>query len=307
MILTVTLNAALDITYHVDTLVPGATHRAQPAGSRAGGKGVNVSRVLRQLGHDTLVTGFAGGDPGRAIRADLAAAGIREELVEPGVPARRTVTVVSLRDGTATAFNEPGISPSIEDWTWFVGRYHELAARADVVVLSGSLPRGLPDHLYAQLIGATRTPTILDTSGQPLLEGVAARPRLVKPNADELAETTGEADPLTAARRLRERGADAVVASLGAAGLVAVTESGTWRATVPEPVHGNPTGAGDACVAALAAGIAAGASWPAMLADAVALSAAAVARPLAGDVDLAAYRRLAPAVTVEEVHAHADR
>ena len=129
---------------------------------------------------------------------------------------------------------------------------------------------------------------------------------MIKPNADELA-VTGLADPLAAARRLRERGAGAVVASRGADGLLAVTADGCWRAAAPEPVHGNPTGAGDACVAALAAGLAAGTPWPELLADAVALSAAAVACPLAGDVDLPTYRRLAPLVAVEELDADPDR
>jgi tagatose 6-phosphate kinase len=308
LILTVTLNAALDVTYRVPALVPGATHRAVRTGVRAGGKGVNVARVLHALGHDTVATGFAGG----AIRDDLAAAGIREAFVDPAIPDRRTVTVVSEQDGSATAFNEPGPRLSIEDWAWFTARYRELASRADVVVLSGSLPPGLPDHAYAQLLGATTTPTILDTSGPPLLEGVAARPHVVKPNADELAQAprehdTDAVDPLAAARRLRERGAGAVVASLGVDGLLAVTGDGCWRAAAPEPIRGNPTGAGDACVAALAAGLAAGRPWPELLADAVALSGAAVACPLAGDVDLPTYRRLAPLVVVEVLDADPDR
>lgn len=306
MILTVTLNAALDVTYHVSALVPGAAHRASPTGARAGGKGVNVARVLHALGHDTLVTGFAGGDTGESIRADLAAAGIREAFVAPAAPARRTVTVVSEDDGSATAFNEPGPRLSIADWTWFTGRYRELATRADVVVLSGSLPPGLPDHAYAQLLGATPVPAILDTSGPPLLEGAAARPAVVKPNAEELA-VTGITDPVAAAHHLRSHGAGAVVASLGAAGLLAVTGTGCWRAAAPEPLRGNPTGAGDACVAALAAGLAGGTAWPDVLSDAIALSAAAVARPVAGDVDLETYRRLTPRVTVEELDADPDR
>jgi tagatose 6-phosphate kinase len=306
VILTVTLNAALDLTYRVPALVPGASHRASLAGTRAGGKGINVARVLHALGHETMVTGLAGGDTGQAIRADLAAAGIREALVEPAAAARRTVTVMSEQDDATTAFNETGPRLSIEDWTEFTARYHELAARADVVVLSGSLPPGLPDHAYAQLIGTATTPAILDASGAPLLAGVAAGPRVIKPNADEVA-VTGVTDPLDAARRLREQGAGAVVASRGADGLLAVTGDGSWRAAPPEPLRGNPTGAGDACVAALAAGLAAGTPWPELLADAVALSAAAVAGPLAGDVDLATYRRLAPLVAVEELHAHADR
>ncbi|HEY0448520.1 hexose kinase [Actinophytocola sp.] len=305
MILTVTLNAALDVTYRVPTLAPGTEHRVEPGGTRAGGKGVNVARVLHALGHDTLVTGFAGGDTGRAIRAELDTAGIREALVDVDAPARRTVTIVSTEDGVATAFNEPGPRVSVEDWTRFVATYHSLATRAAVVVLAGSLPPGLPDHAYAQLIGATATPAILDTAGRPLVAGLAAHPRVVKPNAGELAAATGIDDPPAAARWLRERGAGAVVASLGPAGLLAVTGDGTWRVPCPEPVHGNPTGAGDACVAALAIGLAAGTPWPERLADAVALSAAAVAGPLAGDVDLDTYRRLAP--RVEVLDAHADR
>lgn len=303
MILTVTPNAALDLTYHVPSLRPGASHRVREVAVRAGGKGINVARVLHALGHDTLVTGFAGG---QAIQRDLAAAGIREHLVEIAAPVRRTVTVVSEEDKEATAFNEPGSTVSISDWTRLVGDFHVLAERADVVVLSGSLPPGLPSDAYAQLIGATTRPVVLDTSGRALLDGLPAGPRVIKPNADELAEATGTNDPVTAAVHLRKRGAGAVVASLGADGLLAVTADGAWHAR-PQPVHGNPTGAGDACVAALAAGLATGATWPELLADAVALSAAAVACPLAGDVDLDLYRRLAPTIEVEELDAHPDR
>jgi tagatose 6-phosphate kinase len=218
-------------------------------------------------------------------------------------PSRRTVTIVS--DGTATAVNEPGLRVSISDWADFVGGYHALAARASVVVLSGSLPGNLPDDAYAQLIRATGTPVVLDSSGAPLLAGVAARPSVVKPNAHELTEATGVEDPVAAARLLRDRGAGAVVASLGADGLVAVTGQGSWRVRVPEELRGNPTGAGDACVAALAAGHAL--DWPERLAEAVAVSAAAVPCPLAGDIDPATYARLRPAITVEELDAHADR
>lgn len=307
MILTVTLNAALDVTYRVRELRPGEAHRVSTVDTRAGGKGVNVARVLHSLGHDTLVTGLAGGEAGEAIRAELATAGIPEVLHEVAGPARRTVTAVSTQDGSATAFNEPGPVISVREWVDFIARYRELAGRADVVVLSGSLPAGLPDDAYAQLIMRARTRTILDTSGPALLAGVTAAPHVVKPNAPELAAATGGGDPAAAATRLRELGARAVVASLGADGLLAVSESGAWRARCPETLRGNPTGAGDACVAAIAAGLASGEEWPEVLADAVALSAAAVAHPLAGGVDLATYRRLKPVVAVEESHAHPDR
>ena len=307
MILTVTLNAALDVTYRVAELRSGESNRVSTVDTRAGGKGVNVARVLHHLGQDTLVTGLAGGSTGTAILADLAGAGIPQALQDIDGAARRTVTVVSTQDGSATTFNEPGPVVSPGEWADFIVRYRELADRADIVVLSGSLPAGLPEDAYAQLIGRSRTVTILDTSGPALLGGLAGEPHVVKPNAGELAEVTGTDTPSAGAARLRDLGARAVVASLGADGLLAVTESGSWHARGPETVHGNPTGAGDACVAALAAGLATGAAWPAVLADAVALSAAAVAHPLAGDVDQDTYRRLKPRVAVEELDADPDR
>ena len=293
MILTVTLNAALDVTYQVPALRLGESHRPSAVDTRAGGKGINVARVLAALGHETMVTGLVGGQTGAAIRADVMVAGLREALFEMASPSRRTVTIVS--DGAATAVNEPGPPVSISDWADFVGGYHALAANASVVVLSGSLPPTLPPDAYAQLVRATATPTIVDTSGEPLIAALAARPDLVKPNAAELRETTGLTDPVAAARTLLDRGAGAVVASLGPNGLVAVTPEGVWRAAPPEPLHGNPTGAGDACVAALAASMAL--DWPTRLVEAVAVSAAAVPCPLAGDIDLATYRRLRGTVT----------
>jgi tagatose 6-phosphate kinase len=293
VILTVTLNAALDVTYQVPALRLGESHRPSAVDTRAGGKGINVARVLAALGHETMVTGLVGGQTGAAIRADVMVAGLREALFEMASPSRRTVTIVS--DGAATAVNEPGPPVSISDWADFVGGYHALAANASVVVLSGSLPPTLPPDAYAQLVRATATPTIVDTSGEPLIAALAARPDLVKPNAAELRETTGLTDPVAAARTLLDRGAGAVVASLGPDGLVAVTPEGVWRAAPPEPLHGNPTGAGDACVAALAASMAL--DWPTRLVEAVAVSAAAVPCPLAGDIDLATYRRLRGTVT----------
>ena len=303
MILTVTLNAALDVTYQVPALRLGEAHRPTAVDTRAGGKGINVARVLHALGRETMVTGLVGGEAGAAIRLDVRAAGLRESLFDMAGPSRRTVTIVS--DGTATAVNEPGPPVSISDWADFVGGYHAVAARASVVVMSGSLPGNLPTDAYAQLIRATSTPVILDASGEALRAGLAARPAVVKPNAVELAEATGVGDPLAAARVLLDRGAGAVVASLGADGLVAMTGGGSWRVRVPESLRGNPTGAGDACVAALAAGHAL--DWPERLAEAVAVSAAAVPCPLAGDIDRDTYARLRPAITVEELDAHANR
>ncbi|RZS44837.1 tagatose 6-phosphate kinase [Herbihabitans rhizosphaerae] len=308
MILTVTLNLALDVTYEVPRLVPHHSHRVNAVHARAGGKGINVARVLRRLGETAVVTGFAGGATGSAVRADLVE--VIDALVPVAGETRRTVAVVSTADGDATVLNEPGPVVSPEEWAAFLTRYAQLLADADVVVLSGSLPPGLAGDAYAVLVRLAREHgvlSIVDTSGDPLRAAVAARPDLVKPNAVELFEVTGETDHLAAAGALRTAGAGAVAASLGGNGLLLSTVDGSWLARVPEPLRGNPTGAGDACVAALAAGLRRGEAWPDVLAEATAVSAAAVLAPVAGEIDVEARRGIRPTVHLEELSAaHTD-
>lgn len=253
------------------------------------------------------MTGLAGGPTGALIREDLRGVpGLRDELVPVSGESRQTVTVVSGDDGDATVFNERGPQVGPAEWRAFTDRFAELVREASVVALCGSLPPGLPSDAYARLISrASRSgvPSVLDTSGAPLLDALDARPDVVKPNAAELAAATGCDDAVAGAERLRALGARAVVVSSGPGGLLAVTPDGRRRAVPPERLAGNPTGAGDACVAALAAGLADGAPWGDVLREAVALSAAAVACPVAGDVDSAAYERFRTTVTVEDLHA----
>ncbi len=299
MILTVTMNAAVDTTYRVDAVNVHGSNRVQDVAHRAGGKGINVARVLHALGHQAIVTGFAGGRSGDDIHADLAAAGLHDELIAIAGVSRRTVTVVDRSD--ATVFNEPGPTISAPEWTGLLARFRTLANQAQVVVLSGSVPRGLPANAYA-LLGeaAGGAAVLLDAAGAHLLAGLDARPVAVKPNHSELADLAPGRDLVEAAQTLRTAGAGAVVVSMGARGAIAVTSEGRFRAAPPETVDGNPTGAGDAAVASLAAGIASGAGWPERLGDAVALSAATVLHPLAGSFDDEAYSRYRAAVSVEE-------
>ncbi|AHH95503.1 1-phosphofructokinase family hexose kinase [Kutzneria albida] len=307
MILTVTLNTALDVTYEVDGLRPHCSHRVRTVRGRAGGKGVNVARVLTALGHSTQVTGLVGGPTGELVRADLAASGLADRLHQVAGDTRRTVTVVAGDVGDATVFNEPGPRVGEREWAEFLAHYRESVRGAQAVVLSGSVPPGVPVTCYHDLIrvaAARGVPTVLDTSGAPLLAALPAHPDLVKPNAAELSEVTRVANTGQAAERLREAGAGAVVASLGPDGLLAVTGQGRWRAVPGEHLLGNPTGAGDACVAALAAALAqahdvSSVDWPRALTEAVAVSAAAVAAPLAGEYDDSVRERLLATVHVD--------
>ena len=301
MIVTVTLNPALDLTYTVDALTPHATHRVTEVAARPGGKGLNVAGVLHALGEPVLATGILGGGTGAEITALLDRAGPPASFVTAPIESRRTVAVV---DGTdATGFWEPGPTLPAASWEAFVGHFRTLLPRASVVALCGSLPPGIRPDGYAVLTLLAEqhgVPVILDTSGTALREGLAARPHIVKPNAAELADLLpGDGTSRGRAERILERGARAVVASAGADGLTAVTRRGSWRARPPEFVAGNPTGAGDACVAALARGLRDRTPWPELLPDAVALSAAAVAAPVGGSFDPATYERVRAAAVVE--------
>ncbi len=279
MILTVTLNPAIDITYHVTQLRPGQTHRVSRVDERLGGKGINVASVLSQLGVPALATGLLRDGP--------------PSFSPIAAPPRRTVAVTDGVD--ATGFWEQGPTVSADEWAAFQAHFARLLPGAAVVVLSGSLPPGLPDAAYGSLIALAReagAKTILDSSGLALAWGVAAAPDIVKPNAAELAELTAMEDGRLLSN-LDSR--TTAVVSDGPDGLTAKG----FRARPPRRLEGNPTGAGDACVAALARGLLAGTPWPDLLRDAVALSAAAVASPVAGLVDLDVYRGLLPGITLE--------
>jgi tagatose 6-phosphate kinase len=227
-------------------------------------------------------------------------------LVEIAGTTRRTIAVVDPHD--ATLFNEPGPFVSLDEWHSLVNAFETALDRATLVVLSGSLPPGAPIDAYAQLTElATRrsVPVIVDAEGEPLHRALSARPYLIKPNLAELRTIVdGPLDTLaeitSAGKELRRRGARNVVVSCGRDGLIAITEDGQWQAKGPS-VEGNPTGAGDALVAALSAGTVRDDPWEQRLRDGVAWSAAAVAAPLAGQVDPATATALALGVRLEQL------
>ena len=317
MILVACLNPALDITHEVAAVDWAGINRPAAVHDRPGGKGLNVARTLHALGVDVLVTGLAGGITGAAVAAALGELGVRAGFTPVAGQTRRTFTVVDERR-EAAAFHEPGPAVGAAEFAAFLDDYREALAGADAVVLSGSLPPGLPDATYATLIAAASgagVPAVLDAHGEALRLGAAAGPAIVKPNLAELEVLTGgplalEADVMAAACGLRgvkahgaygAHGARAVVVTLGRDGLLAVTGDGCWRARPPAAVAGNATGAGDAVAAALAHGLVLGRPWHERLRHAVALGAAAAAAPVAGEFRSCDYTGALAAVTVEKV------
>lgn len=302
MILSVGLNPAIDVTYHVSTLAVGATNRVHRVQARAGGKATNVARILHQLGEPVRLVTLAGGRTGEDFSSDLRSAAIPADVVPVAGALRRTVAVIDA--GEATLLNEPGPAIAVSEWQAFVNAYRVSLSDATVVVLAGSLPPGVPRDAYLELITTAHSigaKTILDTEGPGLLSALAGQPALVKLNLGELCATMsrdlcGEAEVLAAAAELRELGAQAVVVSCGSAGAVALTDTGSWHA-VGDAKTANPTGAGDALAAGLAVGLVHGRAWEGTLIEAVALATAAVGVDVAGAVDEVALAQLRSTVS----------
>jgi tagatose 6-phosphate kinase len=207
----------------------------------------------------------------------------------------RLTVMVAEQDGQATGFSEPGAVVASAEWAAFRAAFTDLMGGADAVVLAGSLPHRLAPDAYAQLIHAATAagvPALLDADGEALEQGIAACPAIVSINQAELAGVVGGGEAVAGAQALRHAGAGAVVLSHGAAGLTCVTDDAVWHAAPPAALTGNPTGAGDAASAALVMGLLDGIGWPERLAEAAALSAAAVSAPVAGAFDAGLYQRL---------------
>jgi 1-phosphofructokinase family hexose kinase len=311
MILAIALNPALDVTHHVPGVDWAGVNRPAEIRVRAGGKGLNVARILHAIGAEVQVMGFAGGSTGEQVRSALRELGVATSFTGIGGETRRTFAVVDTVRGDTALFNEPGPQVGQHEYASFCGRYEKALAGCSAVVLSGSLPQCLPPDTYAELgvmAAAAGVPVVLDAHGEALLRGVAARPAIVKPNLAELEALAGrslstargaDTDAVAlAARELRAAGPQAVVVTLGAEGLWAVTDDGNWRAAPSAEVRGNPTGAGDAVAAGLVHGLVLERPWDERLRHAVALGAASVAAPAAGEFSHADYAEVLAGVRV---------
>ena len=298
MIVTVTPNPSIDRTVTLPArLVRGAVQRVQSVSTEPGGKGVNVARALTLAGLDTLAILPAGGrDP---ILSALQSCGVPFYAV-PVDGAVRTNLTITESDGTTTKINEPGAVIDEAALAALTAAILDRAESARWVVLSGSLPPGMPDSWYADVVARLQSfdcKVAVDTSDAPLAALAAefgrAAPDLIKPNAEELAGLAGVAaehleaalaqgdpDPVVAAaRQLINRGAHTVLATLGPAGAVLVDETGSWLATPPPIKPRSTVGAGDSSLAGYVRADVAGAQPPQRLQMAVAYGSGAAALP----------------------------
>jgi tagatose 6-phosphate kinase len=320
VIVTVTLNPALRVGYEAERVSRGAANQVSRVSYRAGGRGLAVAKVLHTFGHEVVAAGLVGGSSGEVIRDELARAGVATQFTRITGESRRVLEITDAADGTVTTFGEPAPYITTEELGRLAADYRALMADATAAVLCGSLPDGLPAETYGSLASYAAeagVPVVLDASGSALRHAVSRRPALVIPG-DVTDYPTGDVtdypagdvtdyptgDPAAVAvpgpGTPAADGAAALVA--GGAGAVAilsdgavraVTKAGEWRA---ELAGQHPRRASrDAMVAGFVPGIALSWSWPDTLAHAMALAASSDA---AGDVDLEAYERLLPKVTV---------
>ncbi|WSQ09842.1 1-phosphofructokinase [Streptomyces sp. NBC_01231] len=297
MILTVTPNPSLDRTYEVPSLDRGEVIRATGERMDPGGKGVNVSRAVSAAGQCTVAVLPLGGAPGALVAHLLDAQGIEVAPV-PVAGATRSNIALAESDGVLTKINAPGPELSVEERELLLETVRVQSRDADWIACCGSLPRGLAPQWYAELVArahAVGARIALDTSGPALLAALRERPDVVKPNAEELSEAVGRplstvGDAMKAAEELREMGAGAVLASLGADGQLLVNGDGAWFGSARVETVRSNVGAGDSSLAGF---LIAGGSGPEALASAVAHGAAAVQlpgseMPTPGDLDPAA-------------------
>lgn len=266
MICTVTLNPAYDKTVEVKDLIPRQVNTILSVRFDPGGKGINVSRVLAEMGHPTKALGIIGGDTGLYIKSHLESHGIPTGFVETDQPTRTNLTVIDIDDPPATELNEPG--PVIDESIILQVEKTILDALTDcrMFVFAGSLPGGCPSDTYCRLIDLVRrrgATAILDTRDQALADGIKATPFMIKPNHHEAGDLLGRKvenveDAADACREFNRLGIEVAIISMGSKGAVMASSQGTFHGIPPAVKVDSAVGAGDSLVAGVSMGLALG-------------------------------------------------
>lgn len=299
MILTVTLNPAVDKTCHIGELMLGQVNRLQSVKSIAGGKGVNVTKVLRQFGYPVAAMGFVGGYSGSLIEDRLEAMGATCQFTHIGGETRVSTNVLA-ENGYVTEILEPGPEITEDEIRQFTEEYEKQVKKAKVVVLSGSVPQGVPQDIYAELITiavSNGCKVFLDTSGEALKEGVKAVPHMIKPNRKEMEYLVGRKlittqDMIEEAEKLLERGIETVVISLGSKGFLHVDKEGVIEQPAYKVKTVNTVACGDCLVTSYCMGSLEGWERMEQAKCAAALSATNAATAVSAEISMDIYNEL---------------
>lgn len=306
MILTVTLNAAIDKRYVVEGVEIGEVNRVKACAYTPGGKGLNVSKPAAIDGAEVVATGFVGGHAGNYIEDSLNPFHIKSAFYHLDAESRSCINIWDEVNHVQTEFLEPGFTVTEKDFEGFVEKFKDLVQGAEVVAMSGSVPKGLDGTAYQRLIRIVKDAgkkVILDTSGELLRMGIQACPTMIKPNIDEIRMLTGkkcdnEMDILEAAKEIYKNGVEIVAVSLGADGSFVVCEEGIFQAKVPRIDAVNTVGCGDSMIAGFALGLNEKMSMSGILRKASAISAAAALREETGFFVKEDMERLFPQIEI---------
>lgn len=305
-VLTVTLNPAIDRTVTIENFTAGAVNRVERVVQHPGGKGVNVAATLADAGHRAAATGFLGRENCASFEDLFARKGIGDHFVRIAGETRVGIKIVDPARGQTTDINFPGLAPAPADAEALLRRLE--AVEAPWAVLAGSIPQGVDQTIYRDLVAALRARgrrVALDTSGEPLRLALEAFPQIVKPNIHELEALLGTALPDTAAvvaaaRGLLAGGVELVVVSMGSEGALFVSGDEVVRARPPRVTVQSTVGAGDAMVAGIVAAQLRGLPLADAARLATAFSVDAISRIGAGLSDQAAIAAIMGRVEVEE-------
>ncbi len=290
MLLTVTLNPALDKSYELPSFSLGDVVRAKSTTLTAGGKGVNVAKVAKLLGFDVTATGFLGGETGEYIENDLLGRGIVAKFVKTKIPTRTCLNLNDTENVRQTVVLEPGSPVDELEQSQLIAVYSRLLQKSEAVVLAGTVPQGVDaNHIYPLLINLAKKgkkPVLIDTSGDALYTAISANPDFIKPNRHELSyilkkELSSKEEILEVAIGLQKGGVKNVIVSMGEAGAVFVLEEGSYHAYVPPIEALNTVGCGDALVAGFMCNYCTQKDSEAAIKNAIAVSAAAA---LSGEI-----------------------
>ena len=309
MIATVTLNVAIDKAYVIERLRDRTVMRVKTCSNTPGGKGLNVAKVAKLMGEEVLACGFAGGYNGKSVMHMLHGCGVPNRFVETKNETRCCINILSEEDLGSTEFLEPGAPVDEAELAQFTEEFREIIKIADVVTISGSVPKGVPEDYYSVLISLChehKVPVCLDTSGKLLEAGIRALPDLIKPNTDEIEDllhvsAKNEAEIIAGAMRLHEMGIPYVVVSLGKEGALLVCREGVWKGIPPEIKTVNTVGCGDSMLAAFAVGLKKKLPPADMMREAVAVSAANALSMATGYFEKEDYAAILPGVRVEQI------
>lgn len=313
MILCVSLNASIDKLYLLGRLCPHEVMRVDEVCNTAGGKGMNVARVAALAGERVCAMGFVGGHNGELFESLICETNIEKHFTHVRAETRCCVNVRDRETNRSTEFLEPGNPVTPGDVARFLSEFEALLPGADVVTISGSMPKGVPADFYGVLVRAARgrgIPVILDSSGEALKNALSAKPTMIKPNSDEVRQLLGvdigsRRELIAAAETLRRGGVGTVAVSLGKDGVLVACGAGVFRGVTPDIPVVNTVGCGDSMVAGFAVSMARRASAEESIRYAVAVSTANALTPATGFFRQEDLERLLGEVGVEQVEAPA--